>query len=119
VIRVFPAVPDKWADAALDNFLTQGAFLLSAVRKGGKTLWAKVTSQAGQPCQVKHGISGDVDVTTPDGQPVSWTAMADGVVRIDLAKGATAVVHPNGAVPDLTVAPVPITIPGKQWGLPT
>ncbi|GAB3907954.1 hypothetical protein GCM10029964_106960 [Kibdelosporangium lantanae] len=119
VIRVFPAVPDKWADAALDNFLTQGAFLLSAVRRGGKTLWAKVTSQQGQPCAVKHGISGDIEVSTPAGAPVSWHATADGVITIDLAKGATAVIHPKGAVPDLMVQPVPVTIPGRQWGLPS
>jgi alpha-L-fucosidase 2 len=119
VIRVFPGVPDKWADAALDNFLTQGAFLLSAVRRGGKTLWAKVTSQQGQPCAVKHGISGDIDVSTPDGAAVSWHATAAGVITIDLAKGATAVIHPQGPVPDLTVQPVPVTIPGRQWGLPS
>jgi hypothetical protein len=119
VIRVFPAVPDKWADAALDNFLTQGAFLLSAVRRAGKTAWAKVTSQAGQPCQVKHGITGDISVTAPDGTPVSWSVVSDGVVKINLVKGATAVVYPKGPLPDLTVAPVSITIPGKQWGLPS
>ena len=45
--------------------------------------------------------------------------MSDGVIHIDLAKGATAVVYPKGPLPDLTVAPVSITIPGKQWGLPS
>jgi alpha-L-fucosidase 2 len=118
-IRVFPAVPDKWADVALDNFLTQGAFLLSAVRKGGKTSWVKVTSQAGEPCVVKHGIAGEIAVSAPNGTPLTWRTTAPGVIEIDLAKGATAVVHPKGPVPDLTVAPVPITIPGRPWGLPT
>jgi alpha-L-fucosidase 2 len=119
VIRVFPAVPGKWADTALDNFLTQGAFLLSAVRRAGKTAWVKVSSQAGQPCQVKHGIAGEISVSAPDGTPVTWRALANGVIQIDLAKGASAVVYPKGPLPDLTVTPVPITIPGKQWGLPT
>jgi hypothetical protein len=119
VIRVFPAVPDKWADAALDNFLTQGAFLLSAVRRQGATAWVKVTSQAGQPCQVKHGIAGEISVSTPDGAPVTWHALAGGVIQIDLAKGAAAVIYPKGPLPDLAVTPVPTTIPGKQWGLPT
>jgi hypothetical protein len=40
------------------------------------------------------------------------------VIGIDLAKGATAIVHQKGPMPDLTVTPVPITIPGKPWGLP-
>jgi alpha-L-fucosidase 2 len=118
VIRVFPAVPDKWADAALDNFLTQGAFLLSAVRKAGKTSWVKLTSQAGEPCLVKHGISGDIAVSALDGTPVTWRNTTAGVIEIDLAKGAAAVVHPKGSLPDLTVTAVPITIPGKPWGLP-
>ncbi|MEV4315726.1 glycoside hydrolase family 95-like protein [Actinocrispum sp. NPDC049592] len=119
VIRVFPAVPDKWADAALGTFRTQGAFLLSAVRRQGKTAWVKLTSEAGQPCRVKHGIAGDITVSTPDGTPIAWHSTGDGVIQIDLVKGATAVVYPKGALPDLTVAPVPITVPGKQWGLPS
>jgi len=52
-IRVFPAIPDKWAEASFDNLRTQGAFLVSASRKNGKTQWVHIKSLAGEPCTVK------------------------------------------------------------------
>jgi hypothetical protein len=52
-IRIFPAMPDKWADASFDKLRTQGAFLVSAVRKNGQTQWVKIKSLAGEPCVVK------------------------------------------------------------------
>ena len=52
VIRIFPAVPAAWADVTLDDFRTQGAFLVSAVRRAGGTRFVKVHSLAGEPCRV-------------------------------------------------------------------
>jgi hypothetical protein len=52
-IRIFPATPDKWQESAFDQLRTQGAFLVSAVRKNGQTQWVKIKSLAGEPCIVK------------------------------------------------------------------
>jgi len=52
-IRVFPAMPDNWQEASFDRLRTQGAFLVSAVRKNGQTHWVKIKSLAGEPCVVK------------------------------------------------------------------
>lgn len=41
-VRVFPAVPAAWADLVVHNFRTQGAFLLSAVREGGRVRWVRL-----------------------------------------------------------------------------
>ena len=49
VIRVFPAVPDSWADAVYHNLRTEGAFLVSAARKEGETQWIRIRSLAGEP----------------------------------------------------------------------
>lgn len=55
-IRVFPAVPEHWADAAFQDFRTQGAFLVSAKKRAGETLFVRVKSLKGAPCVVQHGM---------------------------------------------------------------
>jgi hypothetical protein len=72
VIRVFPAVPTSWRDATLHDFLTQGAFLVSAVRTGGVTRFVRVRSLAGEPCRIRPGI-------TPAGASTTYEA-EDGTV---------------------------------------
>jgi len=51
-IRIFPGVPDSWKDVAFHNLRAEGAFLVSAVRKGGKTQFVRIKSLAGEPCRV-------------------------------------------------------------------
>ncbi len=53
LIRVFPSVPDAWSDAVFHNLRAEGAFLVSAERKGGKTKWVRIRSLAGEPCRVR------------------------------------------------------------------
>ncbi|MFB9906004.1 glycosyl hydrolase family 95 catalytic domain-containing protein [Allokutzneria oryzae] len=118
VIRVFPAVPTAWQDVTIDNFLAQGAFLVSAVRRKGRTDWVGVRSQAGERCHLRHGVGGEIAVSTPRGTAVPWRHISAGVIEIDLPRGATAIVHPKGPLPELRIEPVPISVPGKPWGLP-
>jgi len=47
VIRVFPAVPVAWKEAAFDQLRAQGAFLVSAQRTGGETTLVRVVSEKG------------------------------------------------------------------------
>ncbi|ONI84836.1 hypothetical protein ALI22I_30600 [Saccharothrix sp. ALI-22-I] len=49
IVRVFPAVPTAWADVALDRHLAEGAFEVTAVRRGGRTRFVLVRSRAGEP----------------------------------------------------------------------
>jgi hypothetical protein len=51
-IRIFPAVPESWKDVAFQDLRAEGAFLVSAVRKDGKTQGARIKSLAGEPCRV-------------------------------------------------------------------
>jgi hypothetical protein len=57
-------------------------------------------------------------VVLDDGSPASWRDAGDGIIEIDLASGREALVHAAGPTPPLTIAPVPISIPGAAWGLP-
>ncbi len=118
VIRVFPALPGTWADATLHNFRTQGAFLLSAVRKGAVTQWIRVRSEAGAPCRVRTGIAGPLTVRSRDGRRVNWKQLPNGDVEIQLCRGQEAVIYARGSRPDLTIAPVPANAPAPPWGMP-
>ncbi len=118
VVRVFPAVPATWPDVTVHNFRTQGAFLLSAARRGGATQWVRVASEAGAPCVLRTGIAGPLAVRLRDGREPHWRTLPTGDVEIDLRRGQEALVFAAGTRPDLTVAPVPVAIPGAPWGLP-
>jgi alpha-L-fucosidase 2 len=118
VIRIFPAVPAAWADVTLHDFRTQGAFLVSAVRRGGTTQWVRVRSEAGAPLRLRTGIAGQLTVRNRSGREAQWQQLPDGDVEIELRKGQEVLVYPRGTRPDLTVAPVPANAPAPPWGLP-
>ncbi|MFG2627464.1 glycosyl hydrolase family 95 catalytic domain-containing protein [Streptomyces sp. NPDC048473] len=117
-IRVFPALPAAWREMTVHDFRTQGAFLLSAVREEGRTRWVRLTSEAGAPCVVRHGIEGRIEVRDRHGRPLSHEELADGAVRIRLRKGDSALITAEGDRPDLTVRPVTANEPAPRWGLP-
>ncbi|MEV7086530.1 Tat pathway signal sequence domain protein [Streptomyces sp. NPDC093085] len=117
VIRVFPAVPAEWADVTLHDFRTQGAFLVSAVRKDGATRFIRVRSLAGEPLRLRHGLTGALTVLLDDGTPAGTEELGDGTLAVDLPRGREVLVH-SGRRPDLVIAPVPAGAPGAAWGLP-
>ena len=43
-VRIFPAVPEHWREAAFRDLLTEGAFRVSAVRRHGRTVWVRITA---------------------------------------------------------------------------
>ncbi|MEV8421252.1 glycoside hydrolase family 95-like protein [Streptomyces niveus] len=55
-VRVFPAVPGAWQDAQIHNLRTQGAFMVSARRDGGRTEYVRVRSLAGEPLKLAHSL---------------------------------------------------------------
>ncbi|MDH6546615.1 alpha-L-fucosidase 2 [Streptomyces sp. SAI-117] len=116
-IRVFPAVPTAWADLTLHNFRTQGAFLVSAVRKAGTTRFVRVRSLAGEPLKLRHGLTGRLTAVLEDGTAARTHDLGDGTLAIDLPRGREVLVH-TGSRPDLSIAPVAVSEPGPAWGLP-
>ncbi|MCD7438421.1 Tat pathway signal sequence domain protein [Streptomyces lincolnensis] len=117
VIRIFPAVPSAWADVTLHDFRTQGAFLVTAVRRAGTTRFIRIKSLAGEPLTLRHGLTGALTALLDDGTPARTRDLGDGTLAIDLPKGREVLVH-SGARPDLVVAPVAVAEPGPAWGLP-
>lgn len=103
-IRVFPAVPGEWRDAAFADLSAEGAFLVSAKREQGKTRWIRVLSKAGEPFVLETDISDPV--ATVGGKPRALTRNAKGYFTCALAKGETILVYPRGPAPALGVRPL-------------
>jgi len=121
VLRVFPAVPDTWADVTIHNFRTEGAFLVSAARRAGKARFVRIGSQAGEPCRLQTNLLGfefpDAPRTTA-GRPVRVTRLADDRVELDLKKGEEIILVPPGAPTEPVVAPVALPGDRHRFGLP-
>ena len=103
-IRVFPAVPEAWADVAFHDLRTEGAFLVSARRKDGKTEFVRIKSLAGEACVVMPGLEGRVQVA--GSRAFALTEMNAGVYSLDLKKGEEAILWSGEKMPDLTLSPV-------------
>jgi alpha-L-fucosidase 2 len=52
-IRIFPAVPEKWADVSFQFLRAEGGFVIDAERKHGKTVKVKITATVEQPLRLK------------------------------------------------------------------
>jgi len=117
-IRVFPAVPGAWKDVTVHDFRTQGAFLISASRRGGVTQFVRIRSLAGEPCRVRAGIPGALAVTNLDGTDAAFRDVGGGVIDIDIARDREILITAAGGNPSLVIAPVTTSTPGAAWGLP-
>ena len=58
VIRVFPAIPPGWADAAFTTLRAEGAFLVSALRRGGKVAELEIRAERGGRCRLESPFTG-------------------------------------------------------------
>jgi hypothetical protein len=94
-IRVFPAVPASWADASFHQLRAAGGFVVSAERKGGKTSWIGVHSEAGEPCVLKvSDWSGPL--IARGGRVPEIVENAPGEYCIQLKKGEEVILCPQG-----------------------
>ncbi|WP_276504730.1 glycosyl hydrolase family 95 catalytic domain-containing protein [Terrimonas pollutisoli] len=92
-IRVFPAVPSSWKDLSFENLRTEGAFLISAVRKYGETKWVRIKSLAGEPCIIHPGINGKLHVSGK----AHLKELSNGDYALQLKKGEEVVLYKNAA----------------------
>lgn len=118
VVKVFPAVSSTWPEASIAGLRTEGAFLVDASRRDGRTEWVRVHSEAGEPLVLQHGIDGDIDVRDEHGRPVHWEPRGPRTIAVRLKPRATAIVSPRGSRPDLAPRDVDPIGPAPVWGLP-
>ena len=59
-IRIFPAVPQAWKDISFDKLRARGAFLVSAEKKDGRIVSARILSKKGGRLRVISPFTGEV-----------------------------------------------------------
>ena len=105
-IRV-PRRVEEWKDAVFHNLRAEGAFLVSAVRKEGKTAWVHVQSLAGEPCLLQADFGGETPKVLAN-REMELTADGPGVWSLDIKKGESAVLYAGADAPSLEIAPLPM-----------
>jgi len=103
-IRIFPAIPDDWKEASFDKLRAEGGFLVSAVRKEGKTQWVKVKSLAGEPCIVRVNDWTQM-VSTDKNIKIIKTAVP-GEFSVALKKGQEVLLLPSLAAKSLELSAI-------------
>ncbi|MDR1224740.1 MAG: alpha-L-fucosidase [Tannerella sp.] len=114
VIRIFPAAPSEWKEIAFQDLRAEGAFLVTASRKNGRTAWIRIKSLAGEPCRVKPDFK---DTFKLSDASVAVRETEAGVFELSLKKGQEVTLYQN----ENDVKPVaPVAIPQEKanfWGV--
>jgi alpha-L-fucosidase 2 len=97
-IRVLPAIPDKWKDVSFADLRTEGAFLISAKRESGKTVFVAIKSLAGAPCRIQTGIEGEILVTGLEDDKIR--DLGNGILELDIPANAQVIVSSKSLAPD-------------------
>ncbi len=58
VVRIFPAVPERWRDLAFRDLVTEGAFRVSAIRRDGETVWVQITAGVDRQLRLRDPFAG-------------------------------------------------------------
>src|SRR5438270_8260868 len=115
-LRVFPAVPAAWTDAAFDRLRAEGAFVVSAVRHDSRTAWVRIESLAGQPCRLVVPDWESAVVRTHTGPAPKVTKGAAGDYVIDVPKGGSVVLAPDATTPLPDMIPAMLSpAAANQW----
>ncbi len=85
IVRVFPAIPTDWHDLSFDNFRTDGAFLISGVRKGGNNTRVAVKSEKGGRIKIKPNLSKNISWTKKGS--VRMISENKGIYEFDMQPG--------------------------------
>ena len=113
LINVFPAVPDAWGDVAVHHLRAEGSFLVSAVRKDGKTQWVRVVSLAGEPLRLRVHMDAAAVLSGSGSASLKKNAKGDWVGIP--AKGTEVLLTLPGVKP--MVAPVATPEVPKNFGM--
>ena len=112
-IRVFPGVGAGWKDVVFHDMRAQGAFLVSAARRGGRTRFVRIESLAGEPCRVLPGMA-----SFRLAPKVAMKRLASGVVELSLRRGQSVVLIASDETAAPVIAPIAPEGPSNSFGLP-
>lgn len=90
-IRVFPAVPANWQEAAFINFRAEGGFLISGLRQNGATTLIQIEAMANGACKIQTGMkTRHIKVISINGRETIKHKVLDqstGLISININKG--------------------------------
>jgi alpha-L-fucosidase 2 len=91
-VRLFPAVPAAWKDAAFDLLRTRGAFLVSARKRRGSVTDVRVVSEKGGLFRLENpfGVAGEIEAA---GIPAGRVCRAGTVFEIDMKAGEAVILR--------------------------
>ncbi len=98
---------------AFHDYRAEGAFLVSASRKAGKTEFVRIKSLAGEPCIVKTSMEGKLLVKGP--KRIKAVKISDDCYKLNIEKGDEVILYPEGTDPDLKIAAMPIAEDKKNY----
>ncbi len=93
-IRIFPAIPDDWADASFKDLRAEGAFLVSAVRKNREIKWIKLKAKVNGPCLIQPNLKEPVKLKSINA--IKLIAKGNGIYQINLKKGDEVILFTDG-----------------------
>ena len=103
-VRVFPAMPSGWSDAAFYQLQSLNGLMVSAVRRGGKTAFVSLEAVVGGTFKIQVSdwklAAGDAPKTLPRSFPVEQRS--DGTV-LRLSPGSSVTLFVGSEQPDLRI----------------
>ena len=79
-IQLLPALPDAWEEGSVEGLLARGNFEVDLRWANGQLQEAVITSNAGQPCQVRYGDQ-TLSFKTKKGQTYTLTSVNGKLVK--------------------------------------
>jgi alpha-L-fucosidase 2 len=113
-IRVFPALPDGWKDVAFHNFRVEGAFLISASRKDGKTSFVRIKSLKGEPCVICPAIDGIPRIESQNNNKI--VELEKGCYILDIRRGEEVILYQGDSKPEFIIEPLALEPGGFNQG---
>lgn len=115
-IRIFPAIPTEWKETVFHDLRAEGGFLVSAVRREGRTIFIRIVSRSGEPCRIVTDLTSSPGgyVLEVEGHITPCGLQADGSIFLELKAGKEALLYAkNHSEESLQkIAPLPAQ-PGK------
>ena len=85
LIRVFAAITEAWRDVRISRLRAQGALLVTAERRDGRTAYVLIESEAGADCQLVNPWPGEEVVVESGDEPVPHTVDGDTILFVTQA----------------------------------
>lgn len=116
VIRIFPATPAAWDDAAF-RLHAVGGFVVAAEWRAGQTTCVRIESRRGGVCRVESPWPASEVEVRADGMPVRVAAGADGVITFETtADGSYTLAPANQPPAELSGWATPSPGPRRGYG---